>query len=238
MSASDDNTAHRPRVLLDVDGVLADFVSGYLEIVRHITGRDYKPEQVTQFDIELSLGLTPDEGRACKRMLGESRGFCESLDVYPESQEGVDALQMVADVYIVTAPWNSCATWTHEREAWLKKHFGIRPDHVIHTSAKYVCAGDFLVDDKVSACLKWQREHPSSLAVIWDTPHNRLGGYDGGVRTRDWSALRRIVRQLSSGPSDDRSAAAPPAAGRSSDGGTATPAAARGAGTFCDEVEQ
>lgn len=183
----------RPRVLVDVDGVLADFVSGYLGIVEAVTGRDFKPENVTQFDIGASLGLTPEESALCGRALSKAPGFCEALEVYPGAQDGIAALQKIADVYIVTSPWNSCPTWTYERERWLKRHFDIPSSRVIHTSAKHVCRGDFLVDDKVSAVRSWHQEHPRGVGVVWDTPHNQLESFP--ARTRNWSVLRIAVAQ-------------------------------------------
>lgn len=183
-----------PRLLLDVDGVLADFVSGYLDLVEVVTRRRYHPEQVTQFDIGGSLGLTPAESSEVKRLLGESRGFCLALRMYEGAQDGVARLQQIADVYIVTSPWNSCPTWTHEREAWLKKHFKIPHSRVTHTSAKYLCRGDVFVDDKVDAVIKWRSEHPTSLAVVWNTPHNQLDSYDG-PRMNDWSRLAQLVQE-------------------------------------------
>jgi 5'(3')-deoxyribonucleotidase len=183
----------RKRVLLDCDGILADFVTSYLAIVRHVTGRDFKPENVTQFDITASLRLTPEEASTCKRTLGSSRGFCEALGVYPRAKDGVAALESIADVYIVTSPWNSCPTWTHEREAWLKKHFGIPHGRVLHTSAKHVCRGDVFVDDKVDAVAKWQTEYPNALAVVWDTPHNQDDHAPGLFRTNDWTSLYHLV---------------------------------------------
>lgn len=191
---STSGSAARLRLLLDVDGVLANFVESYLDLVAIVTGRRYQPEQVTQFDIGGSLGLTPAESSEVKRLLGESQGFCLALRMYEGAQDGVARLQQLADVYIVTSPWNSCPTWTHEREAWLKKHFKIPHSRITHTSAKYLCRGDVFVDDKVDAVIKWQSEHPTALGVVWDTPHNQLDSYDG-VRTSDWGMLARLIRE-------------------------------------------
>jgi 5'(3')-deoxyribonucleotidase len=182
----------RPIVLLDCDGVLADFVSSYLEIVRSVTGKTFTPDDVTGFDIGVSLGLSRDEASRCKRALGESRGFCESLAVYPEAQDGVARLQELAEVYVVTSPWNSCPTWTHEREAWLHEHFGIPHRRVIHTSAKHLVRGDVFVDDKTEAVQHWSDMHPDDHAVVWETPHNRQEPWNG-TSTREWRYLQRLV---------------------------------------------
>lgn len=180
------------RVLLDVDGVLADFVSAFLIVVGRETGVVATPEQVTGFDICASLDLTREQASRVKRSIGSWPRFARDLTVYPGAIEGVAKLRSIADVYIVTSPWNSNPTWTHDREDWLMRHFGIPHARVTHTSAKYLCRGDFLVDDKVSAIEAWQAEHPDSRGIVWNTPHNQLDAWTG-ARTNDWDALCAMV---------------------------------------------
>jgi 5'(3')-deoxyribonucleotidase len=185
-------TMTKPRVLIDVDGVLADFIGAVLPIVERITGGRYIHEHVTHFDFSASLGLTKEHAAAVKRKIGETAGFAISLQPLGGAIDGVRRLRSIADVYVVTSPWNSNATWTHEREAWLKRWFDIPHSHVIHTSAKYVCLGDVFVDDKTEAVDEWRAAHPQGVAVQWSTPHNRLDLWDG-PSTNDWSHLIEIV---------------------------------------------
>lgn len=181
----------KPRVLLDVDGVLADFVGGYLRLLAEHTGIVATHEQVTQFDIGASLGLTKDQAARMKRAVGSAEQFARSLSPLPGAIEGVRALQEVADVWIATSPWNSNPTWCHDREWWLKEHFGIPHARVTHTSAKHMLRGDFLVDDKTETLQKWLAEGQSG-AVQWETPHNRHDGWLG-VSTNSWAELAERV---------------------------------------------
>lgn len=182
----------RPRVLLDCDGVLADFIDVALDIVGVVTGRTYQPEQVTQWDFCAALGLTSDEAAIVKRSIGAYPNLAAGLNLYPGVVDGVRALQEIAEVYIVTSPWNSNPTWCHDREAWLWKYFKIPSARVVHTSAKHLVVGDVLVDDKTSTLIDWQAAHPSKLAVQWSTPHNRSDGWDG-ASTSLWADLRELV---------------------------------------------
>lgn len=68
----------RQRVLLDVDGVLADFVGGYLKLLKHYTGIDATPEQIDQFDIGAALGLTAEQSSRMKRAIGDETSAIES----------------------------------------------------------------------------------------------------------------------------------------------------------------
>lgn len=182
------------RILLDVDGVLADFVSALLVVVADITGRRYTVEDITAYDFVAALKLSKDEASRVKRTLGNTPGFARKLKPYPGSIEGVAALQKVAEVYIVTSPWNSNPTWTHDREWWLKKYFNLPHSHVIHTSAKHVCAGSMLVDDKTGTLVKWAEYNPSGQAVQWQTGYNRQDGWQG-ISVDSWPQLVDLINK-------------------------------------------
>lgn len=182
------------RVLLDCDGILSDFVGAYLRILHEHTGIERRPEEVTDFDIGLSLGLSREQTARMKRAIGDEHRLARVLDVYPGAREGVARLRALADVYIVTSPWNSNPTWTHDREWWLREHFDIPHARVVHTSAKHLCRGDVFIDDKTSAVVNWQAEHPSGLGIVWDTAHNRREAWSG-PRTSSWDALIEMVQR-------------------------------------------
>lgn len=181
----------KPVVLLDCDGVPSDFIGGVLEIVDDITGLSFERDDVDQFDFFQALGVSIDDGRAIKRAIAVP-GFCESLQVYEGAKQGVKDLQEIADVYVVTAPWNSSPTWTYERESWLWRHFKIPHSHVIHTSAKHLVSGDAFVDDKTSAVEAWKIERPAGLAIRWETPHN-IHEMWHGTGCRSWESLLDLV---------------------------------------------
>lgn len=185
----------RPIALVDVDGVLADFVKDYLELVAVVTGRRYPAEQVTHFDIGVSLGLTTAQAAAVKRALGDCRNFAADLEPYAGAIEGMAALRSVADVYIVTSPWNSNPTWTYDREGWLKRNFDIPHMDVIHGSAKHLIDGDLFIDDKTSAVVAWQLAHPLGHGVQWQTPYNRLDEYTG-PSTCNWDQVVAWAKDL------------------------------------------
>ena len=181
-----------PRVLLDVDGVLADFISGALAIINRIYATAFTPAHVTEWDFMRALGLDLAGAACVKRAIGAESRLALKLAVYPGAIDGVRRLPEIADVYIVTSPWNSNPTWTHDRETWLQRHFSIPSSHVIHTSAKHLIAGDVLVDDKTSTCAEWQTAHPNGLAVRWDNLHNASDPWTG-QRVASWDALLNIV---------------------------------------------
>lgn len=182
----------RPRVLLDCDGVLSAFVDGWLALINEALGTGYTASDVTDWNVLASLGIVSHRHAELKRLLASCPGFAGSLEILPGALDGVQRLQQIAEVYIVTSPWNSNPTWTHDREAWLERHFGIPHSHVVHTSAKHLVVGDVLVDDKTSTLETWREAHPRGVAVHWDTPHNRSDPWDG-PSTSEWGELLEIV---------------------------------------------
>lgn len=184
----------RPIVLLDCDGVLSDFIGGVLEIVKNVTGLIFSREDVGQFDFCAALGIRGMDASLIRGAIGE-RGFCESLKPYEGAQAGVRSLQEIAEVYVVTSPWNSSPTWTHERESWLWRHFKIPHSRVLHTSAKHLVAGDLFVDDKTSTVVAWRDAWPGRHAVRWNTPHNASEAWEG-AEYADWSLLCLMVSTI------------------------------------------
>lgn len=187
----------RPRVLLDVDGVLCDFLNPALYVMNRLLGTNLALQDMKSWhlfdawDIEVPKKVIDE----CYD-IWKSPGWCRSLPVYPEAVEGVKKLQEIADVFIVTSPMNG-PTWTHERERWLRHHFGESMNRkcIIHTDAKYVCSGDILVDDKADHCIAWKQCHPMGQAILWNQVTNRTVEYHG-IRTDDWLEIYRVATAL------------------------------------------
>jgi len=181
----------RPLVLLDVDGVLADFVGGVLEIVEDVTGLARDREEIDRFDFCDALGVGVDDARVIKRAMA-SRGFCDCLAPCEGARDGVRALQEIAEVRVITTPWDSSETWTYERESWLWRHFKIPAKHVMHVREKFRVPADAFVDDKTSAVREWRDAWPDRFAIRWNTPNNARDQWDG-IRCSDWKWLASMI---------------------------------------------
>lgn len=124
----------KPRVGVDVDGVLADLHSAGLAIINQILGSGIPIQDLTTWDLET---LVPEGRREEFWAQLDRRGFHDDLRPLPGSQEGLAALQDVAEVYVVTSYVKTSPTWVYERDKWLHEHFYIPRSHVIHTRAKH-----------------------------------------------------------------------------------------------------
>jgi len=170
----------RKRVLVDCDGVLANFVKLALGWISEKTGKELKEEELDMWDLFSKHGDLIEKD--FWGYIHETPGVVLGIEPYQAALEGIPKLLEVADVYVVTAP-HSSRHWAYERGEWLYKHFGFRQNKVIQTHAKYVCKGDILVDDKESHIIEWMDHHPDGLGIVWAQPYNAETDY---FRTGDW----------------------------------------------------
>jgi hypothetical protein len=115
--------ADKPLVLVDVDGVLADFVGATVE---HLVdfGVPASAERVTGYDIPMALGLT-DEQTAHVHALWSWDAFHSILHPYDDALDAWNELRAIADVHIVTKPYPGSRSWVPSRLAWLGRWFGV-----------------------------------------------------------------------------------------------------------------
>jgi 5'(3')-deoxyribonucleotidase len=187
----------KPVVLLDVDGVIADFVQAYMDIVFEVTGRRYDPEKQTVYDIVTACELTPAEHARVQKYT-HCTEFCrDDILPYEGAVETVRRIAEIADVYFVTAPFVDHETWVHDRSLWLKRYFGNElGGKAIFTEQKHLVRGDVFVDDKVSNALTWSAECPDGSAIVWDRPYNRAHALPEDIRRfSTWDEVGRAVHK-------------------------------------------
>jgi 5'(3')-deoxyribonucleotidase len=180
-------------VLLDCDGVLGDFTTPAVEYANRFLGTNHTVDLVNQWEIMEALGIDKETANKVYASMAVP-GFCASIPVLPGAQDGVAKLQTISDVYVVTSPFNS-TYWVTERDAWLHRHFGIPRSKIAHVSAKYLCVGEVLVDDKAANLTQWAEHHPDGLPIKWEVPFNRTDGWTG-ASTADWDTLFDMVNNI------------------------------------------
>src|SRR5258705_593313 len=136
-----------------MDGVCIDFLTPFLARINHHSGNQFKLEDMRTWNMYDSFDV-PSDVRELVDSDIHTRGYCLNLEPLPGAIEGVELLKAIADIYVVTSPWTSHPTWEYERRNWVKHHLGIDKNHIISTSAKYVCAGQILIDDKIETLKK------------------------------------------------------------------------------------
>lgn len=179
------------RVLLDIDGVCADFLTSALRVVHKMTGVFYRPEDLTSWDSVQQIATD-----ACWDRFREE-GFCASMLPYAGAVEGVERLRSIAEVRALTSPIHG-RHWYFERAEWCQRHLGIHTDHVYFAKHKHLVHGDILIDDRAEHVREWAAAHPRGVGVLWSQPYNvnescRAPGNGRVRRARTWDDVVRVV---------------------------------------------
>lgn len=198
----------KPTLLLDVDGVLADFPALYRELARTVVDRALPPYELqTQWRMHDALGLSERETKRVDARLLES-GVAQTIRPYPGVIDNVKALMQEADVVFVTSPIEISPTWCYDRTCWLVRHFGMYAgERVVHTYEKQYVSGNLFIDDKPSNIAKWLKHWAvrggtvgvSRIALLWDWPFNSEENDPstaGMRRSHDWDEVMSIVRNI------------------------------------------
>ena len=183
----------KPIVLLDVDGVIANLLKSLLCEINKQTGLKLTEKDVTDWDIFECLNHTNYDIKSICLNCFSQPGFAYNLEPYEYAVESIATLQTMADVYILTMPFDS-PTWVADRTRWLKEHFNISPDKIIYAHDKCMINGDIFIDDRPYFVESWKKTHPNGLALLWDQPYNKL--CETTSRIDSWPSLLEIVKRL------------------------------------------
>jgi 5'(3')-deoxyribonucleotidase len=186
--------ARRPRVLLDVDGVVADFVQLMVNAVRNLNFCDipinWRP---TKWDVAKELKLTDKQEDEVYDVL-RLPGSAKMLLPFPGAVEGVKRIASMFDVAFVTTPVEGSQTWCFDRTEWLITHFGEElGNRWVFTDHKYLVFGDFLVDDKPENCLEFKRAWPMCVPLRWLSPGMSI--QKGLVHVSTWKEVEFCIKQ-------------------------------------------
>jgi 5'(3')-deoxyribonucleotidase len=165
-----------------MDEVMADAVAEHL--LRY--NRDHN-EQITKDDLRgkwLWDVVSVDRHPALEEYL-RSDDFFDVLDVMPESQRVMEALQAKYEVFIATAAME-VPTSFGAKYRWLGKHFPfISPAHIVYCGDKGILRADYLIDDNPRQLRRFQGE-----GILYSSQHNvNVTGYR---RVKDWLEVEKL----------------------------------------------
>lgn len=180
---------YRPRVLLDLHGVLADIMTPTLAVANEQDGTAKHIDAAKHWDVLEALGFSAFAKEAV-RDAWQYDGFCQHMRPYAGAYEAVQELQQFCDVFVVTSSNDESLSWDYDNKAFCEGQLHIPPDRVVFTAHKHLLCGDMFVDDKpanVSAA--------DTPAFLWDQPYNRDADPQL-ARLRSWAELVAKAKQL------------------------------------------
>lgn len=169
---------------IDIDAVLAQFVTRVIEIYNSRYEDKIKEEDFTSYKFSDSFG----EERANRIIkIFHEPGFYTSLQPFPNALEVVDELLTKGHtIEICTAPPSSYSPIAVvEKLEWIAKWFPALSKNVTVTKNKFYCKVDMLIDDYSENIEKWCQHHPKGVGFLvnqlWnkdlkEMPYNSVRG--------------------------------------------------------------
>ena len=114
-----------------------------------------------------------------------SDDFFDVLEVMPNAQRVIAALQDRYEVFIATAAMEVPTSFT-SKFRWLQKHFPFVPaSHIVYCGTKGILRADYLIDDNPRQLKRFEGE-----GILYTSAHNiHVKGYR---RVDDWLDVERL----------------------------------------------
>ena len=162
-------TKHCKTVLVDCDGVVADFLSATIDHIKNKHGIVINYNDVTDWNVFDSLKISGL--RHSLKHAVENDNFCMNIKPYEDMVSYVKSISAHHNVYIVTAPFFA-KNWMDQRVEWIKKHLNIDMNKIIFAEHKSIIQGDIIIDDKLDNVLDWKTFNKNGDAILWSQPYN------------------------------------------------------------------
>ena len=167
------------RIAIDMDEVIADFVSKHLEVFNQ-----NQNGTATHKDLQgTKLGkLHPDLSEEINGYIDEPH-FFRDMNVIEGSQDVIEELNRHYEIFITTAAMEHPGSFTDKYE-WLKEHFPFLSDmNFVFCGDKSIINADYLIDDNVR-----HFKHFQGQGLLFTSPHNI--NETGYVRFNSWKEVK------------------------------------------------
>lgn len=167
----------RKRIAIDMDGVMADIVSHYIDWYAKRTGELIPVERLN--------GMPEPTGFPRGELIHEflhTPGFFRTAPVMPGSQEVIKALMEEYEVFIVSAAVEFPQSLS-EKVEWLNEHFPfISWKNMVFCGLKTIVQADYMIDDYDKNLRYFNGER-----LLFSQPHN--ANYEDYNRFDNWEQI-------------------------------------------------
>ena len=151
----------RKRIAIDMDEVIADFLTKILRVYKERYGEDLPKEAYWGKKVYQNSGLEPLRDELYKK------GFFRDFPVIEGAQEGVKALMEHYDVFITTAAmeFRNCF---EDKYDWMLEHFPfVHWKNIVFCGDKSVFNTEYMIDDHA-----YNLETFRGKGLLFTAPHN------------------------------------------------------------------
>ena len=175
------------RIILDVDGVIADCIEYVNQRINNEFYTSYTHDDiVTFYFMSESAGiLTKEECAYAKEVFAED-GFALFLNPIKGAIKATRKLiESENEILFVTSQWYSSSTWCSDRYQWLVNFFGKEnvDNNLSFNHNKALIPADVFIDDKIENCKDYKAAHPSAHVILFRQPWNNILSEEEALKT-------------------------------------------------------
>ncbi|MEH6703408.1 MAG: 5'(3')-deoxyribonucleotidase [Galbibacter orientalis] len=167
------------RLLVDMDGVLADTYQQFFRLESNITGKKIEREDV--------IGVSEADAFPNYLSYIHKAGFFRDAPVIENAIEVMKKLNNVYDIFIVSSAMEFPNS-LREKYDWLQEHFPfLHWKQIILCGSKIPVQGDILIDDHFK-----NLDYFKKTTLLYTQPHN-MGRDKGHQRVNNWKEIESIL---------------------------------------------
>ena len=179
------------KVLVDMDGVLANFEKKFLENYMNTYPNEFSiplDKRINHFSI---IEAYPLHLREKVESIYTSKGFFESLEPIEGAIEAIQEMKALKiQVAFCTAPLSQYEHCVSEKYKWIEKHFGFDwTKRIIMTKDKTIVRGDYLIDDRpyIKGLFEPEWKH-----LLFEQTYNQHINHIEKVNWSNWKSVLRL----------------------------------------------
>lgn len=168
------------RIAVDMDEVIADFISKELELFNDSKGTAYTKATIAGKKLR---HLHPEEEENIRNRVSDP-GYFSDLKVIDGAKEALEKLSEKHEIFITTAAMEFPTSF-NAKYAWLKEHFSFIPEsHYVFCGDKSIISADYLIDDHVRHLETFRGQ-----GILFAAPHNQEESF--ALKMTDWDEVYR-----------------------------------------------
>jgi 5'-nucleotidase len=168
------------RILVDMDGVLADVYSRFFELHRLESGAELRAVDVA--------GILEADAFPSQRKWVTSPGFFRTVPLMQGSFEGMKLLNERYEVIVVSMATEFPNSLT-DKQFWLNDNFPfLKWQQIIFCGDKSIIKADIMIDDHLKNLDNFQGE-----TIMFTQPHNILARNSRHTRVNSWAEIEKLL---------------------------------------------
>lgn len=168
------------RLIVDMDGVLADAWAQFLDYDERDTGRRKSVAELA--------GIPEMEAFARAHEYVRTPGFFRTAPVIAGSREAMEELNQRYEVYVVSAAIEFPNS-LREKVEWMREHFPFVPwQRIVLCGSKQIVQGDIMVDDHFK-----NLDFFAGRTLLFTQPHNQTHENGRHERVNSWHEAARLL---------------------------------------------